>query len=164
MVRRGKKTGSPGFLPAVCVPLQQKNHPDLWTRFPFSCVFFLRSLPHFVRDHPGLQHVILLQESRQVPFEGLTGLASGILCPGARGVAPATKQRSSAVPLDKGTTMPGPARFRLVHLLCPFGGALYADLWRHRPHHDHGKPTRTRTARVGDARRPFSSNTWYAAD
>ena len=28
----------------------------------------------------------------------------------------------------------GPARFRLVHLLCPFGKAFYGDLWRHRSH------------------------------
>ena len=50
------------------------------------------------------------------------------------GIAPATWQRSSPVPLDKGTTKLGPARFRLVHLLCPFGKAFYGDLWRHRPH------------------------------
>ena len=51
-----------------------------------------------------------------------------------RGVAPATRQRSSPVPLDKGTTRPGPARFRLVRLLCPCDKAFYGDLWRHRPH------------------------------
>ena len=50
------------------------------------------------------------------------------------GIAPATWQRSSPVPLDKGTTKLGPARFRLVHLLCPFGKAFYRDVWRHRPH------------------------------
>ena len=50
------------------------------------------------------------------------------------GIAPATWQRSSPVPLDKGTTKLGPARIRLVHLLCPFGKAFYGDLWRHRPH------------------------------
>ena len=49
-------------------------------------------------------------------------------------IAPATWQRSSPVPLDKGTTKLAPARFRLVHLLCPFGKAFYGDLWRHRPH------------------------------
>ena len=49
-------------------------------------------------------------------------------------IAPATWQRSSPVPLDKGTTKLGPARYRLVHLLCPFGKAFYGDLWRHRPH------------------------------
>ena len=50
-----------------------------------------------------------------------------------RGIAPDTWQRSAPVPLDKGTTKPGPARFRLVHLLCPFGKAFYGDLWRNRP-------------------------------
>ena len=50
------------------------------------------------------------------------------------GIAPATWQRSSPVPLDKGTTKLGPACFRLVHLLCPFGKAFYGYLWRHRPH------------------------------
>ena len=49
------------------------------------------------------------------------------------GIAPDTWQRSAPVPLDKGTTKPGPARFRLVHLLCPFGKAFYGDLWRNRP-------------------------------
>ena len=49
-------------------------------------------------------------------------------------IAPATWQRSSPVPLDKGTTKLEPARFRLVHLLCSFGKAFYGDLWRHRPH------------------------------
>ena len=47
-----------------------------------------------------------------------------------RGIAPDTWQRSAPVPLDKGTTKPGPARFRLLHLLCPFGKAFYGDLWR----------------------------------
>ena len=28
----------------------------------------------------------------------------------------------------QGTTKLGPARFRLVHLLCPFGKAFYGDL------------------------------------
>ena len=51
-----------------------------------------------------------------------------------RGIAPDTWQRSASVPLDKGTTKPGRARFRLVHLLCPFGKAFYCDLWRHWPH------------------------------
>ena len=51
-----------------------------------------------------------------------------------RGTAPDTWQRSAPVPLDKGTTKPGPARFRLVHLSCPFGKAFYGDLWRNRPH------------------------------
>ena len=41
------------------------------------------------------------------------------------GIAPATWQRSSPVPLDEGTTKLGPARFRLVHLLCTFGKAFY---------------------------------------
>ena len=49
------------------------------------------------------------------------------------GIAPDTWQRSAPVPLDKGTTKPGPARFRLVHLLCPFGKAFCGDLWRNRP-------------------------------
>ena len=51
-----------------------------------------------------------------------------------RGIVPDTWQRSAPVHLDKGTTKPGPARFRLVHLLCPFGKACYGDLWRHCPH------------------------------
>ena len=29
--------------------------------------------------------------------------------------------------------MPGPARFGLVHLLCPFGKAFYGDVWKNRP-------------------------------
>ena len=37
------------------------------------------------------------------------------------------------MPQDKGTTKPGPARIRLVNLLCPFGKAFYGDLWRNRP-------------------------------
>ena len=60
-------------------------------------------------------------------ISGLLGHMKG------RGVAPDTWQRSAPVPLDKGTTKPGPARFRLVHLLCPFGKAFYGDLWRNRP-------------------------------
>ena len=56
-------------------------------------------------------------------------LISGLL----GGIAPDTWQRSAPVPLDKGTTKPGPACFRLVHLLCPFGKAFYGDLWRNRP-------------------------------
>ena len=51
-----------------------------------------------------------------------------------RGIAPDTWQRSASVPPDKGTTKPGRARFRLVHLLCPFGKASSRDLWRHWPH------------------------------
>ena len=41
-----------------------------------------------------------------------------------RGIALDTWQRSAPVLLDEGTTKPGPARFRLVHLLCPFGKAF----------------------------------------
>ena len=58
------------------------------------------------------------------------------------------------VPLDKGTTKPGPARFRLVHFLCPFGKAFYGDLWRNRPNpcprkvntHGHSKGRRREAA------------------
>ena len=57
---------------------------------------------------------------------GLLGQIKG------RRIAPDTGQRSAPVPLDKGTK-PGPARFGLVHLLCPFGKAFYGDLWRNRP-------------------------------
>ena len=60
-------------------------------------------------------------------IKGLLGYIKG------GGIAPDTLQRSAPLPLDKGTTKPGPARFRLVHLLCPFGKAFYGDLWRHRP-------------------------------
>ena len=60
-------------------------------------------------------------------ISGLLGHIKG------RGIAPDTWQRSAPVPLDKGTTKPGPARFRLVHLLCPFGKAFYGNLWRNRP-------------------------------
>ena len=51
-----------------------------------------------------------------------------------RGIASDTWQRSAPVLLDRGMIEPGPARFRLVHLMRPFGKAFYGDLWRHRPH------------------------------
>ena len=49
------------------------------------------------------------------------------------GIAPDTQKRSAPMPLDKGTTKRGPARFRLEHVLCPFGKAFHGDLWRNRP-------------------------------
>ena len=60
-------------------------------------------------------------------ISGLPGHIKG------RGIAADTWQRSAPVPLDKRTTKPGPARFWLVHLLCPFGKAFYGDWWRNRP-------------------------------
>ena len=80
------------------------------------------------------------------------------------GIAPATWQRSSPVPLDKGTTKLGPARFRLVHLLCPFGKAFtetYGDIAHTRAH---AKSTLMHTAKAGGERQPFSSSTWYDGD
>ena len=68
------------------------------------------------------------------------------------GIAPATWQRSSPVLLDKGTTKLGPARFRLVHLLCPFGkaffleGEIFGDIAHTRVHE---KSTLMHTAKAG---------------
>ena len=49
------------------------------------------------------------------------------------GIAPATWQRSSPIPLDKGMTKLGPARFRLVHLLCPVGKGFLRRLMETSP-------------------------------
>ena len=72
-------------------------------------------------------------QTRPPPMKWFKALISGLLGHiTGRGIAPDTWQRFALVPLDKGTTKPGPARFRLVQL-CPFGKAFYGDLWRNRP-------------------------------
>ena len=77
------------------------------------------------------------------------------------GIAPATWQRSSPVPLDKGTTKLRPARFRLVHLLCPFGKAFFMEIYGDIAHtRAQEKSTLMHTAKDGGERQPFSSNTW----
>ena len=76
-------------------------------------------------DIEALWHRLSLMKRFKALIGGLLGYIEEL------GIAPATWQRSSLVPLDKGTTKLGPARFRLVHLLCPFGKAFIGDLWRH---------------------------------
>ena len=71
--------------------------------------------------------------------------------------APDTWQRSAPLHLDEGSTKPGPARFRLVHLLCPFGKTFFGETVRTRVH---AKSTLTHVAKVGDERLPFSADTW----
>ena len=58
----------------------------------------------------------------------------------------------------------GPARFRLVHLLCPLAKLFtetYGDIAHTRAHE---KSTLTHTAKAGGERQPFSPKTWYDGD
>ena len=87
-------------------------------------------------------------------ISGLLGYIKG------GGIAPNTWQRSAPVPLDKGTTKPGPARFRLYTCcvrLARLSMGASGETVRTRVH---AKSTPTHTAKVGDERLPFSSNTW----
>ena len=81
-----------------------------------------------------------------------------------RGIAPDMWQRSAPVPPDKGTTRPGPAWFRLVHLLCPFARLSIETCGEIVHIRVHAKSTLAHTAKVGDERLPFSTNMWCDGD
>ena len=83
----------------------------------------------------GFQTRTPLMKRFKALISGLLGSNKG------GGIAPDTWQRSAPVPLDKGATKPGSARFRLVHLLFPFGKSFSGDLWRNRRTRVHAKST-----------------------
>ena len=95
----------------------------------------------------GYQTRPLLTKQFKAMISGLLGYIKEL------GIAPATWQRSSPVPLDKGTTKLGPARSPLAKLFME----IYGDIAHTRAHE---KSTPMHTAKAGGERQPFSSNTW----